>query len=300
MLNSFLEWLDDYLQREDSTAVVRAVVGLMGFAGLLGTVLGSSVVRGGGFVAIALFVISVILLLLADRRRLRKKYDSHKKFLGRYCNFIVEHRGGPLIRITLWKQTTFVQPNGDVREILRINAVAERRQVYFLRFRAGGGEGNQPMSRRQQRRVKVDARPIAVNGEPGPRWEVTMSWGTDGRLNSFVHFHEPVRRGGKIDIEIERFWPGKVAAFMRDGATEPFAFRFTGLMPSDAIEHTVVLPLGYNAYHATVGFDEPDPGFSVTVGKDDEGRRTFTFRGKGLTPKKNFGMRLDLARPASR
>ncbi|MCP2245723.1 hypothetical protein [Lentzea aerocolonigenes] len=298
MFKSFLEWLDEYLQREDSTAVVRAVVGLMGFAGLLGTVLGSSVVRGGGFVAISLFVISVILLLLADRRKLKKKYDSHRKFLRRYCDFIAEHHSRPLIRITLWKQVAFIQANGDVREILRINAVAERREVYFLRFRAGGGEAE--LSKRQQRRVKVNARAITVNGQRGPRWEVTRSWLPDGRLNSIVHFHEPVRRGGKIDIEIERFWPGKCAPLMREGATEPFTFRFTGLMPADAIEHTVVLPLGFSAYYDTVGFVEPDPRFSVTVGEDDESRRTFTFRGQILVPKKDFGMRLDVTKPASR
>jgi hypothetical protein len=298
MFKSFLEWLDEYLQREDSTAVVRAVVGLMGFAGLLGTVLGSSVVRGGGFVAISLFVISVILLLLADRRKLKKKYDSHRKFLRRYCDFIAEHHSRPLIRITLWKQVAFIQPNGDVREILRINAVAERREVYFLRFRAGGGEAE--LSKRQQRRVKVNARAITVNGKRGPRWEVTRSWLPDGRLNSIVHFHEPVRKGGKIDIEIERFWPGKCSPLMREGATESFTFRFTGLMPADAIEHTIVLPQGFSAYYDTVGFVEPDPSFSVTVGEDDEGRRTFTFRGKILVPKKDFGMRLDVTKPASR
>lgn len=298
MFKGFLEWLDEYLQREDSTAVVRAVVGLMGFAGLLGTVLGSSVVRGGGFVAIALFVISVILILLADRRKLKRKYYAHRKFLGRYCDFIVEHHNRPLINITLWKQTAFIQPNGDVREVLRINAVAERREVYFLRFRAGGGEAES--TRRQQRRVKVNARAITVNGQRGPRWEVTRSWLPDGRLNSIVHFHEPIRKGGKIDIEIERFWPGKCAPLMREGATEPFTFRFTGLMPSKVIEHTVVLPLGVNAYYDTVGFVEPNPNFSVTAGEDDEGRRTFTFRGSELTPKKDFGMRLDLTKPASR
>lgn len=298
MFKSLLEWLDDYLQREGIKAAITGVVGFLAFVGLMGNLLGREYVRGAGAIVIVLCVIILALLLLQDRSELKKKHDSHHKFLRRYCDFIAEHHSRPLIRITLWKQVAFIQPNGDVREILRINAVAQRREVYFLRFRAGGSEGEQ--SKRQQRRVKVNARAITVDGQRGPRWEVTRSWLPDGRLNSIVHFHEPVRKGGKIDIEIERFWPGKCAPLMREGATEPFTFRFTGLMPADAIEHTVVLPLGFSAYYGTVGFVEPDPKFSVVVGEDDEGRQTFTFRGQILVPKRDFGMLLDLTKPASR
>lgn len=293
---SFLEWLDDYLQRGGPKAAITGIISLLGVAGLLGTVLGSSIVRAGGFAAVALFVISVILLLLIDRRKIKKKYDAHRKFVQRYCDFIAEHHSRPLILIKQWKQKVFIEANGDVREVLRINAVAVRREVFFIRFRAGGG-GEQ--SRRQQRKVKVNARAITVNGGRGPRWDVTRTWLPDGRLNSIVHFHEPVRRGEKIDIEIERFWPGKCYPLVREGATESFTFRFTGRMPAESIEYAVVLPPGCGAYYGTVGFTEPDDCYSVTTEEDDENRMIFTFRGRQFVPKKDFGMRLELKRPAS-
>ena len=38
MFKSFIAWLDTYLSREEPSTVLKAMVGLMAFAGLLGTV----------------------------------------------------------------------------------------------------------------------------------------------------------------------------------------------------------------------------------------------------------------------
>jgi hypothetical protein len=45
MFRSFIAWLDSYLSREEPSSVLKAIVGLMAFAGLLGTIFGNQAVR---------------------------------------------------------------------------------------------------------------------------------------------------------------------------------------------------------------------------------------------------------------
>jgi uncharacterized membrane protein len=83
MLRSFIAWLDSYISREEPSSVLKALVGLMAFSGLLGTIFGNQAIRVGAFVVVIVFVLSVILLLLADRRRLRREDDMHREERGR-------------------------------------------------------------------------------------------------------------------------------------------------------------------------------------------------------------------------
>jgi hypothetical protein len=79
MFKSFIAWLDSYISREEPSTILKALIGLMAFAGLLGTVFGSQPIRVGAFVALGVFVTSVILFLVADRRRLQRAYDRQRK-----------------------------------------------------------------------------------------------------------------------------------------------------------------------------------------------------------------------------
>lgn len=73
MLDGFITWLDSYISRERPSAVMRAMIGLMAFAGLLGTISGEQAIRAGAFVVVIVIAVSTMLALLADRRRLTRE-----------------------------------------------------------------------------------------------------------------------------------------------------------------------------------------------------------------------------------
>jgi hypothetical protein len=163
MLKSFVAWLDSYIAQRGSPGVVGDLVGVLSFAGLLGTVFGSQIVRAGAFVATAILAIVGILLLLTDRRRLQRDYNIYRKLLARYCNFIIDHRPEPLVLVEEWDQTVYIQRNGDVRERIAIKAVALREEVHFIRFYAGS-EWDQPEKHRNK--VRVNARSLRSMARP--------------------------------------------------------------------------------------------------------------------------------------
>jgi hypothetical protein len=291
VLKSFIGWLDTYLSREEPAAILKALVGLLAFAGLMGTIFGTPIIRAGAFVAVTILILSIMLILLADRQRLRREYELHRKLLERYCQFIIDHRNDSLVSIKEWKQRVFVQPNGDVHEKLTINAVTLREDVYFIRFIEGSGWA-QP--ERFRRRVHMNARVRGANGNSGPRLYVTRSWRSDQRINSIVHFDSPITKGELIRLEVERTWPGKCLPLMRQNSAEPFYFRTSDLMQIKRAEYDVILPVDYTATYEPIGFTEPSSGFSVTAHIDPEGREVITFRAQRIPEHKDIGMRLEL------
>jgi hypothetical protein len=263
----------------------------LGIGGVLAALFGSQALKTTSIVVVLLVVLAGVLLVIADRRRLKNKYNVHKELLARYCDFVIDRHADPLILIEEWKQMIYVQENGDTREVLTIKAKALRKQVYFIRFRTGC-QWDQPMKYR--RRVKLSARHLTVNGSSGPEWHVTRSWISDRKIQSIVHFHTPVLRGEEIALQVVRTWPGKCRPLMRKRIADSFTFHFTKLMPVKSMEFSVVLPAGFEAYHAPIGFREPSEKFSIEVGQDQESRRVFTFRGEGFPVLAAIGMRLQL------
>jgi hypothetical protein len=292
MFRSFIAWLDLYISRETPASVLKSLVGLMAFAGLLGTIFGNQAIRVGAFVVVVVFVTTVILLLLADRRHLQQHYGATRELLTRYCAFIIENNSKALISVKSWHQTVFIQPNGDVREVILISAVALRKRVYFIRLTAGS-RWDQP--ERYRRNVKVIARSLTVNNRTGPRWIVTTSWRSSQKMTAILHLHEPVTQGEEVRFEVVRTWPAKCRPLMRDHVAESFVFRNTRILDIRRVDYTVVLPNGFEAVHEPVGHLEPDVHLAVSEARDNEGRRTFTWRADMVPAGKMVGIRLELS-----
>jgi hypothetical protein len=290
MFKSFITWLDSYISREEPSAVLKAMIGLMAFAGLLGTIFGNQAIRTGAFVVIIVFVASAMLLLLADRQRLRRAHDTHRMLLARYCDFVIDRSPDPLISVESWKQHVYVHPNGDVREVLILKAVALRERVYFIRLKAGS-RWDQP--EKYRRDVRVIARSLTINGVSGPRWNVTTSWATAEKMNSILHLHHPVKRGEEILFEVVRMWPAKCLPLVR-GQAEEFAFRTSHLLEINRVEYSVVLPAGYDAVYELVGATEPDVQLEADTRCDKEGRKTFVWRADKVPDYTLVGIRLEL------
>jgi len=297
MFRSFVAWLDLYISRETPASVLKSLVGLMAFAGLLGTIFGNQAVRVGAFVVVIVVVISVILLLLADRRRLRQHYVATRELLSRYCDFVIENSSEPLVAIEAWQQTVYIQPNGDVKEIITIQAFPLREKIYFIRMTAGS-RWDQP--ERYRRNVTVSARSLTVNNRAGPRWMVTTSWRSSQKMTAILHLHEPVKQGEEIRFEVVRTWPAKCRPLMRDEVAESFVFRNSWILDIRHVEYTIVLPHGFEAVHEPIGHLEPDVDLSVEDERDQEGRRVFRWRANLVPVGKTIGVRLELSGDAAR
>ncbi|HEY7592738.1 MAG TPA: hypothetical protein VH969_06245 [Actinophytocola sp.] len=284
--------MDLYISRETPASVLKSLVGLMTFAGLLGTIFGNEAIRVGAFVVVIFFAVCVILLLLGDRRRLQQENRAARQLVSRYCDFVVDNASKPLVSITAWDQVVYVQPNGDVREIITIKAVALRKKVYFIRMTAGS-RWDQP--ERYRRNVRVIARGLTVNNRTGPHWLVTNSWMSSQKMVSILHLHEPIALGEEVLFEVIRMWPAKCRPLMRDDIAESFVFRTSHLLDIKHVEYKVVLPAGYDAVHEPIGHIEPDVRFSVEEGRDQEGRRVFIWHADLVPAGKTVGFRLELS-----
>jgi hypothetical protein len=291
MLRNFTTWLDSYISRKEPTALLRALVVLMAVAGLLGAIFDEHAIRIAAIVGMLVLGLSALLVLVADRLRLQHKHDAHRELLARYCDFVIDNRMRPLVSIETWHHKVYVQPNGDVREVAMIKAVALRDEVHFIRFHLGS-EWDQPEE--QRRNVTVRARGINVDGVPGPQWNVTNTWLSDDKLNTIVHFGAPVRLGEEVRLEMVRFWPAKCLPLMRHGAAENFFFRTTDLMQIRQAEYQVILPLGFDVAHQPIGFIEPAEHASIDAYTDTEGRRVVVWRAMRLPNRHSVGMRLEL------
>lgn len=292
MLKSFVAWLDSYLAHRGAPAVIAGLVGIMSFAGLLGTVLGSQTVRAGAFAAVALLVVAGILFVLADRRRLQREYNIHRDLLAKYCDFIVDHRPEPLVLANEWDQTVFIQQNGDVRERLVVKATALREEVYFIRFYAGS-EWEQP--EKYRKKVRINARSLKVNGKSGPRWNVTRSWLSSKQMVMIVHLHSPVRAGEEIRLEIERFWPKKCQPLMCQGEPDDFIFHTGKMLQIDKVTFRVVFPGECNVSYDAIGFvDDATTGVHIGSERDADGRRVVTLYVDHLPVDARYGMKLDV------
>lgn len=290
MFKSFIAWLDAYISHEEPSSILKAIIGLLTFAGLLGTVVGNQAVRTGAFVVVIVFVTSAMLLLLADRRRLKRAYETNRSLLTRYCDVMIESCTGPAVSIETWQQDVYVHPNGDVKEVITIKAVALRERISFIRLTAGS-RWDQP--EKYRRGVKVTARSLTPTGDPGPRWNVTTPWISAQKMASILHLHEPIRRGEEVLFEMIRTWPAKCLPLLR-GETEEFSIRASSFLVIQQATYSVVLPSGFDAAYELIGSTEPGAQLSTHTACDREGRKTFAWHAKNVPAWTRVGIRLEL------
>lgn len=287
MLGSFVEWLDSYLAGEEPSAVVRAAIGIMSFAVLIGAIFGSSAVKLGALAVALLFSLSVLLVLLRGNRRMRGQLQQYRRIVMRYGDEIMEQRK-PAMGLKTLNHVAVIDRNGDVEETIRMRVVALKKELQFIPHRSGPGWA-QPAS--QLRRVKVQVRGLSVDGKQGTKWFLTEDR-HDGKLNFLAHLHTPVPMGTEVDLEINRTWPGKCAPLMRHGETEVFTYDYT--RPIDYLRYVVILPAGVEVYCDSIGFAEGTKGFSLSTTTNTQGSTEVTLIATDVPVDRKIGMRLEL------
>ncbi|MFI9386057.1 hypothetical protein [Kutzneria sp. NPDC052558] len=290
MLRSFITWLDDYLAGEAPSALVKAVVGLLSFAALLGALLGDLAVRTGFLAAAVLAVVSLGLMLLADRRTLRRRAERAERQVFHYVRTI--HAMGAGYRVTSWDKTIVIAPNGDARDIVKVRAVVEKPGVQFFWLWFGC---YWPQPARYQKKVAVQVRNLLVGDLPGTSLERTLSWSTEGRLAVIAHMHAPPRVGSVMTIQVEIAWPAKCVPLVR-GDCDSFTIRLGARV--DYARYRIVLPKGYDTYCDTIGFQDGDPGFVMEKGSADDGCPSYQVEVRDLAPDQQVGLRLELKQRA--
>jgi hypothetical protein len=287
MLRSFVAWLDDYLAGKEPSAVVRAAIGLMSFAALLGVILGSTAIKLGALVTVLLTFLSIMLILLKDRRRLTRERDEYARAVARYGDEILDHRK-PAMRIKRLEHRATIDRNGDVTELIKMQVIALKKELLFIPHWAGPS-WPQPMS--QLRKMKVEVRGLSVDGKPGTKWFTTRTW-SDGKLRLQAHLNDPVTMGSEVALEIVRQWPGKSFPMMRQKEPEAFTHDYT--RPVDYLSYTIILPPGTDVYCDPVGFTEGTNGFSLETTRDAAGCTQVTLIVQNVSVDRKVGMRLEV------
>lgn len=287
MLDAFVRWLDGVLADEGAPAVVKAVLGLMSFAVLLGAVFGNAAVKAGALAAAVFSVFSLALLLLVRQRALKRQVEEGIALVSKYSKIVADDRH-PSYQVIRWEEHLVVEANGDARKLLTIRAkVINDLQVLRL---VEGCRWPQPARRRQDVRVRV--RNLLIGDLPGASLSTTVAWVSDGKLVLIVHFPRPPRVESEINISVEFTWPGMCRPLMRDQVPEEFSVRF--LTPVFYARYKVVLPRGFDAYLEPIGFEEHENGFAAGPSTAEDGRPVFLFEGFDLPERRTIGMRLEL------
>ncbi|HEX3592454.1 MAG TPA: hypothetical protein VHV74_22770 [Pseudonocardiaceae bacterium] len=287
MLRSFIDWLDGYLAGEQPATVVKAAIGIMSFAVLLGAFLGSSAVRLGALVVVLFILLSIALILLSDRRRLSHEIDEYSRIVTRYGDEILDNRK-PAMRLKRLEHLAIIDRNGDAKEYIRMRVVALKKELHFIPHRAGPA-WPQPAS--QLRKVKVEVRGLSVDGEPGTKWFVTKVW-QGAKLHLLAHLNEPIPMGSEVYLEIVRDWPGKCIPLMRLREPDDFTYDYT--RPVDHLVYTVILPPGVEVYCDPIGFTHGTNGFSLKTEINAERCTQVTLTASDVSIDKKIGMRLEL------
>ena len=287
--------VSNYLSFRRQSVLMMAGVAAVAVAAILAAVLGNGGLRATATVVAIVCAVGVVAVFLVEGRAAGRAAEDCGHLVARYCDFVVGNesaaRDGLLASVENWHQKVHIQPNGDVREVVVLEAVAERDEVYFIRFHLGS-DWEQPAKYR--RNVLVNADSIEIDGRPTKHWSITNSWLSGARLTSIVHFHSPVRMGQVVRMEMTRFWPAKCLPLMRRGMAERFVFGATELLRIRHLEYQVSLPIGFDARYEPIGFTPPDNRISVNGYTDVGGRRVFICRVTELPERLTVGMRLAL------
>ncbi|MEU4742265.1 hypothetical protein AB0G02_17620 [Actinosynnema sp. NPDC023658] len=290
MLTRFIAWLDDLLADEGSPAIVKAVLGILSFAVLLGALLGNTAVKAGALVAALLVLLSAGLVLLSDRRATLHRLEVHQQLVSRYTKLASD--GEPLeYRVFDWDESLTVAPNGDTRRRLTIRAQVVTDDLWAVRLVHGCGW---PQPAKYRRRVAVVARRLLAEGVPGPKMSTTSAWTTEGRFVLIVHFRSAVPRGSSFGVVVECDWPGMCVPLMRDRSPDDFVLRFR--TPVEHVRYLVALPQGLDAYVEPLGFTAGDDGFELVRAVDGSGHPLFGVESSAVPLHKDIGMRIEVKR----
>ncbi|MEV4319249.1 hypothetical protein [Actinocrispum sp. NPDC049592] len=288
MLKRFLVWMEDYVAVVGVVGLIGSFIGLLAFAAVPGSVVGSTAIKASVVTTAILAVISLYAALVTSIRAARGRRSSDEQVLHHYSRIMRAIQRGTL-HISDWNQVAVIADNGDTTETLTLDATVACDELYVFRWRIGAAW---PQPWRERSRMTFDVHSAHISDMGEARMHVTSAWLPDGRLELNAHFKPALKRGTPIRIAMEWNWPGKCVPLMRDNRPDSFCICFV-----DTIEHvryTIVLPEGKDVYYDPIGFDAQDRSYSLTSATNQHGNTEIVFAGRDIPAEHKVGMRLNL------
>ncbi|HEX6341264.1 hypothetical protein [Umezawaea sp.] len=287
MLQGFIDFLDDYLERTGISGLIRGVLGVLAFASLLSAIFGTIAIKAGALVIATMCLLGVLLMLTTHHRTLRAQANEHRLLLSRYCD-VVTSRMNPTWHIHRWSEAVDIAPNGDVLGSVTIHASVEAEALHFLRVCLGP---NWAQPERTRRKVRVSMTGLEIMGTGSGRWSETSRWQPDGRLEILAHcVSKPPGLGDQIRLRLEYEWPGKCVPLMRHDRLDEFVCLFSRDL--DQLDYRITLPVGTRAKYDPVGLDKDNFDLSLYTAKHK--RPVVELVARDVDADHRVGMRLDL------
>lgn len=289
MLRGFITYLDGYLTDVGLMGLVRAALGILVFGSVLSALFGSTAFKAAALVITALCVLGLLTVLVTTSTGLSHRVDRYQSLLTHYCGLIYD-QSDYLWRIDRWEEDVTILANGDTTGSILVHAMVESDELHFCRLRIGPN-WNQPD--RFRRRVRVTASSVEVDGTGGCRWDRTLNWLPDGRLEVLAHFRSaPPKKGDEVTVRVEFTWPGKAAPLMR--FKQPDEFVMTMGRPLAYLSYRVELPAGAQVRCDTVGLKRETDQFTLSPTTTTDKRPVIHLVAHDIATDRRVGMRLDL------
>jgi hypothetical protein len=289
LLSTTLENLQDHVSNAGIVAVSQAVLGTLGFAGLLSALLGESAIRAGAIVATIVSMFGLFTLLTASRLQLLNRAKTAERLIRDYC-FALEERYNHVCQPRIWDDLIQIDTQGNTFEDIKCTIVAESDFVEFFSLWAAAGP-TWPSRYQNKVRYSVTTSPNGTKGGVRPR-AVTHTWYQPDRLAITVHLATPLKRGNEAEFNFRIYWPLKCAPLMRRHAAEDFARTFYA--PLESLRYTVVLPKGQQACFDSIGFDDEILVRDIQPSVDENGSLQITLTATDVPAEHRIGMRVDL------
>jgi hypothetical protein len=236
---------------------------------------------------VLLAIFGLVTTLTSRSTGLRHRADRYQNLLTHYCDLIYG-QSDHLWRIDSWEESAKISKRGDVIGSIVVHAFTESDELHFCRLRIGA---NWPQPEKYRRRVKVIASSIEVDGAGGTRWDQTLNWLSDGRLEVLVHFKSaPLKKGDELVLRFEYEWPGKAVPLMK--FHEPDEFVIMMGRPLAYFSYQAELPPGTRIRYDSVGLKRGVDSFELsrTAGEP----AVVCLVAQDIEADRRIGVRLDL------
>jgi hypothetical protein len=282
-------WLRDYVVYTGLFGPVEGAAGLLLVAGSTAALVGGGSVGTAGSVLSAVGVAALLVLLVVNRLEWRRRDESERQLLLRYCNTL-EKRHGQKWAVNDWLQEVDIQANGDVRQRISFTIVVMCDLLDFCSFT---DRTNWDWPDRYKRRVKVKVRSVEVGGEGGTRFGFTTAWiDNTSKLKVMVHLDEPASRGSEVSFRVDLFWPAKCAPLMRGYEADELLVSFGATIPH--ARYVITLPAGYHVRVDKLGLVPGRDDYELTKAINRAGQPETTLTVRDIEAYRKVGIKLDL------
>jgi len=202
MIGELVEALDEYVARNGYGKLVTSVLTIITVVSLFGTLFGTVWLRAATAIVLVAAISVLLLLGIAERRRLRTRIERDADTINRYVDFVEHHSP---VSIKIWKQVIEIGKNGDSVITCDITLrEAEDSEPHFVKA-SSIYYGKAGLTEATRRKVRVHAyRMSSPDADPGTRAHVTYSWSNAGngrpKHDVVVHLDGGIESGERIVV----------------------------------------------------------------------------------------------------